>query len=165
MTGARVRVDRTLFAALAREVERSVTTDARPVVARLAAAIAAAPGPAAYRKVYRKLATGIEVRPVPGQPPSITISGSGGFSGGGSISSLIGPYEYGHRSGDMQRAPRSSSPSTRRARRRRGSQFPPRRASGHWVGPAVLAETERLAAGFAQQIDKAIDNVTRRGGI
>lgn len=161
MTASRVRVDRSVFRVLARDVDRAVTTGARPVVARLASALAARSGPAAYRRVYAKLATGIEVRPVPGQPPSITIGGDGGFSGGGTISSLVFPYEYGHAAGDMTRA----GPNRSRGRRRRGSQFPPRRASGHWVGPTLEAESRRLETGFGELIDSAVAGVARTRGV
>lgn len=159
---ARVKVDRSVMRALALEIDRAVTTGARPVVARLAASIAAASGPAAYRRVYRKLASGVAVRPVAGQPPSITIGGGGGFSGGGSISSLVGPYEYGNPRGDTARTPRHGPPA---GGRRRGSQFPPRSRTGHWIGPTIKAEQSRLEAGFIDQIEAAMDSVTRRGGV
>lgn len=156
---SRVRVDRSLFANLAREVDRAVTTGARPVVAKLAATIASSSGPSAYRAVYRRLATGVDLKSVPDQPPSITISGQGGFSGGGTITSLVGPYEYGNPSGDTARAARGKT----RRKRRRGSQFPPRKSSGHWVGPAIEAGTPRLVEGFADLVNKA--TAQTRGGV
>lgn len=162
MSASRVKVDRRLFPGLARDVEQAVTSGARPVVGRLATAIGSASGPSAYRRVYARLATGVALVPVQHQPPSIRIAGGGSFRGGGTISSLIWPYEYGHGAGDTSRTPRHATSS---GRRRRGTQFPPRRPSGHWVGPVLAREEPRMLEGFARLVDGATSRAGRTGGV
>jgi hypothetical protein len=153
---------------LDKDMRKAIAKDSKGIGEHLLAAIRAESGPSPYQRVYAKLGVAARVRTRPGRPPEVVVGGARKLSGGGTVTQLARPYEFGAATGDSRRGKgemRRATEASPRRRRRRGRrpypQFPPASNEGLWVnavcdkwdkGPLLeewLVVVDRVLAGVA----------------
>jgi hypothetical protein len=132
---------------LSRSAEKLAGDSGTDAARELAASVRSAPGHPSYRRVYRRLASGVDVRP-DRDGPLIVVAGGRSFTGGASISDLAGAYEYGR--------PRGDARTGRRKGAKRGSQFPPPNPDGWWLGATADRKGPAVQTEWADDMADAI---------